>query len=161
MMAQKQLFRHRPDEGIYGDCHRTAIASIFDLEAKDVPHFMYGMAGKGGAPEAHAAVDRWLAERGCVQINVLYSGEIPVEDVLLTVKNCNRHLPGLYYILGGTSRSGVNHSVVCCDGKIVCDPSQDDAGIVGPCDDGFYWLTFFGTQKTVDQETALRGCDAR
>ena len=35
-------------------------------------------------------------------------------------------------------------SVVCRDGAIACDPGQDDPGIVGPCDDGFYWVTFFG-----------------
>jgi hypothetical protein len=36
----------------------------------------------------------------------------------------------------------VNHTVVCRGGRIEWDPSMDDAGIVGPCDDGFYWVTW-------------------
>lgn len=32
MKYNKQLFRHHPEQGIFGDCHRTAIACMLDLE---------------------------------------------------------------------------------------------------------------------------------
>ncbi|WP_407155195.1 hypothetical protein [Bradyrhizobium sp. STM 3557] len=143
MKPQKQLNRHRPEQGIYGDCHRTAIACVLDMDAQDVPHYMDASAYDDGAEAAHDRVEAWLNARGIVTINMLFPGETPLKDVLCTVSACNpRSRP--VFILGGQSRNGVNHSVVCCDGEIVCDPSQDDSSIVGPCDDGYYWLTFFG-----------------
>lgn len=142
MKPQKQLFRHRPSEGTYGDCHRTAIAIVLGLDASDVPHFM-DCADGSSADEAHDRCEAWLNARGIATINVLFPGEVPLAEVLNTVAACNpRGRP--VFILGGESRNGVNHSVVACDGRIVCDPSQDESGIVGPCSDGFYWLTFFG-----------------
>lgn len=142
MKPQKQLNRHRPEEGIYGDCHRTALAVILDMDAKDVPHFMDQRAWSNGEA-AHDAIEAWLNERGICTINVLYPGTMDLDDILSTIALCN-HRSWPAYILGGQSRNKVNHSVVCCDGKIACDPSLDDSGIVGPCDDGFYWVTFFG-----------------
>lgn len=149
MRVQKQLNRHKPSEGIYGDCHRTAIASVLDMDAKDVPHFMDGLDGQEDAPQAHTAVEAWLNDRGITQITILFPGDLSISDILMTVKNTNPYSPGLVFILGGESRTGVNHSVVCCDGEIVCDPSRDDSGIIGPCNDGYYWLTFFGTLAAV------------
>lgn len=148
MKKQKQLIRHRPNEGLYGDCFRTAIAAALDMNAADVPHFMDGTAGKGDAPKAHDDAEAWLNERGLTQINILFPGETPIDQMLTTVKNCNPHSPGIVFLLGGESRSGVNHVVLCCDGEIVCDPSPVDSGIVGPCDDGYYWVTFFGAFRT-------------
>jgi hypothetical protein len=149
MKPQKQLFRHRPQDGIFGDCHRTAIACVLDMDAKDVPHFMDGAADKGEGEKSHDRAEAWLNARGIATINILYPGETPIDEMLSTVAACNpRGKP--VFILGGESRNGVNHSVACCDGEIVCDPSQDDSGIIGPCDDGFYWLTFFGTLAATD-----------
>jgi len=39
MKLQKQAFRHDPSNGMYGDCHRTAIASILGVERDTVPNF--------------------------------------------------------------------------------------------------------------------------
>lgn len=155
MKPQKQLFRHKPSEGIYGDCHRTAIAIVLDLDAADVPHFMDGSAGQGGADDAHDRCEAWLNERGIATINILFPGAVPVEEILTTIAACNpRGRPA--FILGGRSRNGVNHSVVACDGEIVCDPSLNDSGIIGPCEDGFYWLTFFG-HLDATKDPARRG----
>ena len=44
--------------------------------------------------------------------------------------------PGMFYILGGISRRGCGHAVVCKDNQIVHDPSPQKTGIVGPFDDG-------------------------
>jgi len=143
MRPQKQLNRHDPANGVYGDCHRTAIACVLDLDACDVPHFMDGTSGVGAADDAHDLAEAWLNERGLCTINVLFPSSLTIDEIMMTVAHCNpRSNP--VFILCGTSKTGCNHSVVCCDGDIVCDPSLNDSGIVGPCDDGYYWLTFFG-----------------
>lgn len=141
MQPVKQLFRHNPPH-TYGDCHRAAIACILNMRPQDVPHFMDGKPDNAPAPEAHAHVEFWLNRRGLTQITVCYAGG-ELRDLLITVGN---HNPGVAFILGGQSRIGVNHSVVCCNGEIVCDPSLDESGIVGPCDDGYWWVTFFGAR---------------
>jgi hypothetical protein len=143
MRPQKQLFRHDPANGVYGDCHRTAIAIVLDMDAADAPHFMDKCPDNSPAPEATEAVERWLNDRGITQINVLYPNALSPADVIQSVSVMN---PGLAWILGGKSRTGVNHSVVIKDGDMY-DPSLTDAGIIGPCDDGYYWVTFFGAAE--------------
>ncbi len=150
MKVQKRLFRHRPEEGIYGDCHRTAIACVLGLDAADVPHFMEGKPAEG---IAHAAAEKLLNARGIAQINVLFPGELSPVAVIKSVGYTNDRA-GIVFILGGRSKNGCNHSVVCCDGEIVCDPALDDSGIVGPCDDGFYWVTFFGALVATERAPA-------
>jgi hypothetical protein len=156
MKIQKQLNRHRPEEGIFGDCHRTAIACVLDMDAKDVPHFMDYTPGKGDAADAHDNVEAWLNERGICTINIPFPGEMALRDVLTAIHYTNMRSQPVY-ILGGQSRNGCNHSVVCCAGEIACDPSLDDSGIIGPCDDGFYWLTFFGALEAASRCKPLGG----
>lgn len=140
----KQLIKHNPPHA-YGDCHRAAIAYVLGLRAEDVPHFMDGTVGLGPAPSAHEAVDLWLGRRGMRTIEVVYDGATRVRDLLVTISHTNARSPSLHYLLGGRSEIGSNHTVVCSGAKIVCDPSGN--GIVGPCDDGYYWVTFFGHLK--------------
>lgn len=142
MTPLKQRFRHDPAGGVFGDCHRAAIASVLDLPLDEVPHF--AADNPDGASFERRAKD-WLRSRGLVPINVAYSGD----DMPLMFRSVKSMNPGVYYLLGGRSRTGVNHTVVCLDDAIVHDPSPTEAGVVGPCDDGFYWLTFFGTAAAV------------
>ncbi len=149
MKFNKQLFRHDPDEGVYGDCHRTAIACVLDLEPSEVPHFF-------GDPEKNtetcfADIESWLNNRGIASISVIYEGN-RLSDVLSTIGASNSRRPDLLYLLGGISRNGTGHTVVCRDGEIVWDPSLNDSGIVGPMSDGFYWVTFFGSMNAVSAE---------
>jgi len=41
MIPQDQEFPHKPEEGIYGDCFRSVIASLLEIPIKEVPHFLY------------------------------------------------------------------------------------------------------------------------
>lgn len=132
MIPYKQLCRHDPENGIYGDCHRTCIASILALPIEDIPHYHENQ---------HKQLTEWLNDRGLTFIQIVFQGINSLEDVLLTMKLTN---PGIHYILGGMARNNVNHSVVCCDNKIVCDPAIDNSGITGPMDDGHYWIQFIG-----------------
>ncbi len=160
MKPQKQLFRHFPADGVYGDCHRTAIAIVLDMDAKDVPHFMDASAyGEGGAKKSHDRFEAWLNERGICTIHVLFPGEMRLDQILTTIEMCN-HRSRPAFILAGTSRNGTNHSVVACDGVIACDPSLDDNGIIGPCDDGYYWVTFFGAVQASNSDTRRKPAPA-
>ena len=141
MTPLKQRNLHNPEEGIWGDCHRAAVASMLDLPIDEVPHF--GDGGPDGE-EFNSRIQAFLLSRGLTRIQIPYSGKL--EDVHLTLKHQN---PDTHYFLGGHSKTGVDHTVVCLNGEIVHDPSLNESGIVGPCEDGFYWIEFLGSAIAV------------
>jgi hypothetical protein len=141
MIPLKQRLRHDPASGVYGDCHRAALASVLELSIDEVPHFCHPDYGDDWA----AAEREWLMQRGYAPITMMFDG-CCLRDVLHTQHSLN---PDTYAILGGKSRNGTGHSVVICNGEIAHDPSLDDSGIVGPMDDGRFWVTFFGHAKAV------------
>jgi hypothetical protein len=134
MIQRKQLFLHRPAEGQYGDCHRTAIACLLDLEPDQVPHFLHDDCD---GTAFRKRVDAYLRTQGLVQVEEAFNSSLA--DVLLTLDSLAPHV---YYLLGGKSKTGCNHTVIGCGGEIVWDPSPAEVGIVGPCSDGMYWITF-------------------
>lgn len=142
MKPQRQKNRHRPEEGLIGDCHRTCYACLLDLDRDSVPNFAEvgfdpTKEGGGNVKEFKGACKSWLAENGYAEFSIAFNCEL--EDILGYMAVVN---PGQYYILGGESRTGVNHSVIAKDDAIVWDPSLNDSGIVGPCKpDGMYWIT--------------------
>jgi len=138
MKFHKQRFRHRPELGEFGDCHRTALACLLELEPEDIPNFGqwydYNVHGSRFQNECAA----FLASRGLKVVDVAYN--CTLEDMLTTLGSLN---PDAYYLLGGQSRTGLNHTVVGKGGAIIWDPSLDDAGIVGPCQPaGMYWVSY-------------------
>lgn len=133
MTPQKQLFLHNPPETI-GDCERTAIACLLDLPVTEVPHF--GQHYWDNPDAFNRAEDEYLLSVGYVRAQVPYNH--PLDEVLGSMRFC---APDVYYLLSGTSRTGVNHTVICLNDTIVWDPSTIDSGIVGPCSDGHYWVT--------------------
>lgn len=141
MRALKQRFKHNPEGGVWGDCHRASIATVLGLDLDDVPHFADG----GCSGEEFARREReFLASRGIASISlpVSLAESSSYGDLLAMVAQQNGD--DFVYLLGGTSRTGVNHTVVCRGSQIFNDPSLTDAGIIGPCADGYFWLTFFG-----------------
>lgn len=153
MIKQKQLYRHRPEQGEIGDCHRTAIACLLDLRPEDVPHFgemNWDHESRAFREPGHFNEDvaLYLAGQGLARVDVVYGGG-DLEGVL----NMQAHLnPDAYYLLGGESRTGVNHTVIGQGGAIVWDPSLDDSGIVGPCKpDGYYWITYLVPLRLVEK----------
>lgn len=134
MTPHKQLFRHKPDEGVWGDCWRTAIACLLDIDPKQVPHFCHGAPG-GEVVKMNTM--EWLSERGLSYVSVVYPGETRMKDVLRSFGGMNPHV---YFLFSGTSETGVNHTTIGHGEQIVHDPSLTNAGIIGPCDDGYYWV---------------------
>jgi len=134
MRPVKQKFRHRPEDGVYGDCHRAAMASVLELDLDDVPHFFdKGVSGE----EGEEAVRLFLGRHGLRAVSFALHGDL--DGVLAFMQRINGD--DVVWFLGGRSASACNHTVVCRGSAIVHDPSLTDAGIVGPCDDGHYWVT--------------------
>lgn len=131
MKPQKQAFRHDPPNS-YGDCFRTAIASLLDTDRDEVPHF-FDKCSDDWLKDAEA----WLLTKGLTLFEFPIGGEL--EDVLSAVARWN---PDRYYLLLGKSPRGVNHQVIALNDKIVCDPAIEGGGLIGPCTkSGYYWIT--------------------
>jgi hypothetical protein len=131
---QKQLLKHDPENRVWGDCHRTALAALFGMDAKDVPHFNEG----GPDPDEFKRRERaWLLTRGFKTIEIAFECTLKILFEIMAI-----NARGAFWLLGGTSRNGSNHTVLCKGGKIVCDPSQNDSSIVAPLDVGYYVATF-------------------
>lgn len=124
MTPQKQLFTHNPPTSI-GDCERTAIACLLDLPLTEVPHF--GALHWDDPTAFNQSEDAYLYSR----VQIPY--DRPLDEVLGSMRYC---APNVYYLLSGTSRTGVNHTVICNTDLIVWDPSTVDSGIIAPCSDG-------------------------
>lgn len=137
MKPQKQKYRHDPANGVWGDCARTALAVLLDLDRDDVPHFFDGGVT---TKEADARREAFLSSLGLRSIGMPMNGSL--KEVLQSIEHYN---PGVQYILIGKSRAGCAHEVVVSEGNIAWDPSLDDNGIVGPDEEsGFFWVTFIG-----------------
>lgn len=151
MKLQKQAFKHDPVNGVFGDCHRTAIAMILNMDRDEVPHFMDGV--EVGLPEEHEkvvamrkAIEDFLAARGLAEAHCALDGSLTLEKILeLSLSWFKGPV-----ILGGTSTTGVNHSVVVFKGEIY-NPSE--AEIIGPCDDGYWWFTALAVGENWKEET--------
>lgn len=123
--------KHDPPHA-WGDCHRVCHAMILGLRPENVPHYYDG----GDGNVARGRIKEFLAKFRLTEATTAYPGEAAtVEDVLSTT---GMMMPGVPFILGGTSRSGCGHSVVCLNGEVFHDPAG--SGIVGPLD-GFYFVT--------------------
>lgn len=136
MKFYKQLHLHDPENRVFGDCDRTSIACLLNKHPSEVPHWGRHF---DDAPTYNKIKREYLESQGLILVQVVYSGETPLVDVLKSVGGSN---PGVYYLLTGTSRTGVNHVVICRDGEIAHDPSIDDSGIVGPADSGYFHVEF-------------------
>lgn len=136
---QTQKYLHRPDEGTIGDCFPTCLACLLEVPRDDVPHFFEDW--QGDPVPQWEAVDKWLREEHGVRLlKMTFDGsEVDVETLLPFI---SQHQPGYRYTLSGMSGNGVNHVVICKDGKIDHDPAIDKSGIVGPSPGGRYWIEF-------------------
>src|ERR1700693_1506089 len=144
MTPRKQTIPHRPEDGLYGDCHRAALASILDLPVLDVPHFMHGLRDDQGE-EFEERQRQFLSHLGLWPICIPFN--MTLEDLLLTF---SIQCPNVYYLLGGIGGRGASgHTVVGCGGEIVHDPHLSDCGLSGPMKDGYYWVTFISSTVAV------------
>lgn len=149
MIRRHQLFRHEPHNEIFGDCHRTAIACLLDLEPWQVPHFTQ-LANTVPGYDWEEGVARFLEGRGLCSADVSFGGG-DLEGVFGYMHSRN---PRAYYLLGGRSPRGTNHTVVCCGGGFAWDPHPAGDFLVGPLSNGFYEITFLMPLAMQLQEAA-------
>jgi hypothetical protein len=142
MRPQLQRYRHLEDEGQFGDCHRTCIAMILDLNRDEVPHFMDGVPknSPAGSLECKAAEDAeraWLAERDLTPVYVAFDGNTSLEQLMQVLQHTAREAA---VILGCTSSNDSNHSVVYYKGAIY---NPNNSMVAGPMRDGYWWITIY------------------
>lgn len=138
MYNEKQAFRHDPNNGVFGDCYRTCLAALLNLPRDDVPHYVTTMDVVEWETEVKQKMDAWLVKRGFQELAIPVTGDL---EGVLALQKTRTHSP-VPAMLTGESRTGCNHVVVIFDGEIVYDPSLNSSGIIGPCDDGYFWLTW-------------------
>jgi len=140
MKFHKQLFKHEPEKGVFGDCFRTSIGCLLDLEPGEVPHFYAEPGATRESVEDH--IQGFLENRGMRLIDVPYmmGQKMKPEEFLASV--LAKMYPNIPVLFSGTSRTGCNHTVIAYNDAILHDPSLTGAGIIGPCDDGHYWIGF-------------------
>lgn len=143
----KQLYRHKPEVEILGDCYRTCIANIFGLAPWEVPHFNLSHRPEFGEEE-------WIQSKGR-QITYFDCGGTK-ESAL---EQLSALAPGEIFIFSGESRTGVNHAVLAKDGEIIHDPSLTDAGIIGPMlGSGYYMAEFILEEPTPQMKAITEEC---
>ncbi len=125
---------HLPRQGRFGDCHRAVLASLFEIDISEVPHFC-----EDGPPGERfdARIASWLAERNLSSVTFPMQGT--VSTVLLGVA---RSCPHGYWLLSGVSKAGIDHIVICRGPEIIHDPGFGVRGLAGPCSNGYFWATF-------------------
>lgn len=143
MKFHKQLIKHEAGKKLFGDCHRTALACLLDLEdPSHAPHFIGThelLKLQGENFDWQAAQERWLNDLGYTTANIIYNGEMPIGDLFdfMAVRN-----PHALYLMGGRSPRGFNHTVIARGGGFYHDPHPDGGYLVGPMDNGVWEIDF-------------------
>lgn len=126
MKPVDMIIKHDPSKGIYGDCFRCCIASILELPAIEVPHFME--LGEKSADIWYPNLNKWLEQRGFGYLEFEYPEKQPFFSTDLA-KMFNAH-----YVFSGMSPRD-RHATVGRNGFMVHDPHPDRTGLIGPYKD--------------------------
>lgn len=136
MTKYRQIVKHDPAKGQFGDCARTCIASILDLPLESVPNFAEAWRDVSRFWEG---INEFLAARGLGMFSCAFNME--VADVLAMMEHHNENL---YYMLGVGTPKGTDHFVVCLGGKVACDPAgYDDPALFSRDSTGHTWINVF------------------
>lgn len=140
MIFRKQLCAHNPPISV-GDCHRTALGCLLDVEPQDVPHFaeIYWNEEKLQTFEEKRHVREWLEGFGVSEVTYGFQCH-SYEDIRNLMKlQANVNGEDIVYMLIGKSNIG-NHVVICRGAEFLWDPSPSNDFIVAPVDDCI-WFT--------------------
>ncbi len=141
------LFRHDPEEGSIGDCHRAVIASLMEMRAEEVPHF-FDYPVDQPSDKGLDAANKWLSQYGLFHLGLPMKAD-SLEEAL---KWAAVYSAKLYYTLTALSKAGNNHIVVCKGKRVVHDPTFGKPhGIVGPAKDGYWWLGWLASTQPETQ----------
>lgn len=129
MIPFNQLINNDPENGQYGDCYRTCIASILEIEPEKVPHFY-----QTGEPGSLEKVRDWLYKYDCYLIDVAFRNN----NIIELLRMLNSSYRNIYCIISGQSDRGYDHACVLYNGEIIHDPHPSKKGINRPCSTGYY-----------------------
>lgn len=134
MIYREQSIKHNEGEGEYGDCFRTALACVLDMEPSQVPHFMDGF------PDDWAEqMNDWLLSNGFFAVEFAFDGSVEY-----ALKAMGLWSKDTEYLIAGRTIGGTDHQCVGRNDQIIHDPEPRKPGLVGPCSDGFVWITIVG-----------------
>lgn len=140
MRFYKQRVMHDPENGKYGDCYRTCLASLLDVDPSRIPNFM----SRPERPHRKTwrLVNKWLKWRhGLMTVNIPF----PVEDGCTAEEKIAAICimwRDMKLIVSGESPRGFQHSAIYQNGKLLHDPAVLSGGIVAPGEDGLIWVDF-------------------
>lgn len=129
MTPHKQLISHDPANGAWGDCWRTCMACLLDMNPSEIPNFVEGGDQLLAAKRARA----WLKERGFHMIVVCMLEEHAgaaaewFGDALYILTGKSPNIPNIAHCVVGRGPF-----------EVVWDPARSGAGLAGPWveDDG-------------------------
>lgn len=139
MKFHKQSIPHIPIAGKIGDCFRTALACLLDLEPSEVPHFVsmyYDPSGKVDNISMNKHVKDWLSAQGYMLLDMPYELDIPPLDLIYNIGAMTG--PDILYLVTGMSNVGA-HVVIACGSQLLWNPSHND--LIGPIN-GMYWVSY-------------------
>ena len=132
MHKVQQAILHDPENGLYGDCMRAAVASVLDLKLEEVPHCC-GTSEKCKGTKWLEELQAFLFKRG------LFYVEVTMESAEFIRKNFL--VDKFYHIITGPSPRGNGyHAVVGCNGEIVWDPHPSQEGLKPQSADSVWYL---------------------
>lgn len=135
MRKHKQLLLHQPHNEIFGDCHRTALACLLNLEPHEVPHFVQ-LSYTQPEYDWQIGKRKWLNDRGLDFVDICFDN---IENLFNFMDGWN---PDALYLLGGRSPRGTDHTVIGHGGGFYHDPHPEGGFLVGPLSSGYYGVTF-------------------
>ncbi len=136
---QKQAFRHDPEHGVWGDCHRTCIANLLGLPRDDVPHTHEDVP----VEDWTALIDAFLAPLGLRELRLHMPATMT--EVLAEHGRLN---PEVSYILSGKTARGTDHSILCRGGAAIWDPSLEQVSdLVGPMHELGYGVAYITPRR--------------
>jgi hypothetical protein len=142
MRPVDQLVFPDPEKGIRGDCFRSCVASILNLPAREVPHFVQ-------EDNYWASLENWLEPMGLSAIDVTLASGVSISGPLQP----------LYCVLTGKSpRAGeagrLRHCVVakrdlCGEFEIVHDPHPSRDGLAGNPERAMFFVKAFRPHRVM------------
>ncbi len=135
MTPHKQKYKHDPENGIYGDCFRTSVACLLDVDPEEVPH---SHRPDETGRRQNEVMRGYLSTKGYgLAVIPFYSTATASAEEAATL--FSHFCPDQPYLLGGETGDGVGHVVICNGGEVIHNTGAND--VVGPTRPELcYWL---------------------
>jgi len=131
------IIKHNPPETV-GDCFRCCIASLLELPAAAVPHFMEEDWGRTEGFAWYPRVNEFLRSFGLAYLEFSIPSEMEGPRWFEHIAGSGF---GAHHVLSGRSPRA-DHSVIALNGVMVHDPAPQKDGLIGPHEDGMYAFGF-------------------